>query len=116
MMMALMELSSAVLPELLDDVLGSEDHAFQIDDADLVAEAAEAVFLLRADGEVDQREDGDEEEEESSSAEQDPEEHAGTRLIGHKGRAKFSRRGSGCQLSAVSSQLQAKQRGSSHCA
>ena len=57
------------LVQLLDDLLGIDDDAFQVDHADLVAKAAEAVFLLRADGEVDQGKDSDEEEEEGSSAE-----------------------------------------------
>ena len=93
----------AVLPQLLDYVLGSDDHAFQVDHANLVAKAAEGVFLLRADTEVNQREDGDQEEEESSSTEQYPEKKAGTRLIVHREEPSLAERS--CRLSAVSLQL-----------
>ena len=85
-----MELSSAELAQLLDNVLGIEDHAFQIDHTDLVAKAAEAILLLRANREVHQSKNRDQEEKESSSAKQYPKKYSGTRLIGH-GRVKCSR-------------------------
>src|SRR5580704_5727870 len=75
-----------ILPQLLDYILGRNDYAFQVDHADLVAEAAEGILLLRAHAEINQRKDGDQEEEEGSSSEQHPKKQAGARLVGHIGK------------------------------
>src|SRR5208282_5373163 len=77
--------------QLFHHVLGREDDSLQIDHPDSVAKARESVLLLRTQREVNQRADADQEQGKRSSTEQDPEEHAGARLVGH-GMGKFSRR------------------------
>src|SRR5262249_42502071 len=74
----------AELLELRDGGGGIDDDAFEIDDADFVAEAAgERGVLAGMEGQIDEREYGQNEEEESSSTDENPKPDAGTLFVGH---------------------------------
>ena len=84
-MMALMESSSAKRLQLADDFVGIENHAVEIDDADLVAEGVEpGLLLVRVHRDIDQRKHGQHKEEESASSDYDPEPDARTCVFSHK--------------------------------
>ena len=70
--------------ELGDHRLGLDDHAFEVDDADLVAEAAEGlVSLSAAQAHVNKRKDGQHEEEKGAAADHDPQQSPGFSLFRH---------------------------------
>ena len=74
----------AELAELFDHLLGRQDHAFEVNHGDLVAESAEGIFLLGAHGEIHQRKDGKEEQKECATTQKYPKKYAGARRFRHK--------------------------------
>ena len=78
-------LDGTVVGELLqlrNDLLGREDHAFQIDDGDLVPEPGECFLIMATETQVNQREDGDHKKSKKPAAHQQPNPYART-SFGH---------------------------------